>query len=65
MRTEMEQLVSKTSALAVSISEAEKTRWKPFASFKRRVDRKTVMASPSGILKDLLPGRIDYLINIK
>ena len=57
MRVEMNALVAKGAALDVSISSKQTERWKPFASFKRRVDRKTVMASPSGILKDLLPGR--------
>merc|ERR1712025_573216 len=39
-----------------SLEEMEVRRWKPFSSFKRRVDRRTVMHSPSGILRDILPG---------
>jgi len=59
LRVEMNALVAKGAALDVSISSKQTERWKPFASFKRRVDRKTVMASPSGILADLLPGQYD------
>jgi len=61
LRAEMDKLVAKGALLDASISAEDKSleRWKPFASFKRRVDRRTVMSSPSGIIKDLLPGQYD------
>jgi len=34
-----------------------RARWQPFASFKRRVDRATVMFSNKGVLQDLMPGQ--------
>jgi len=52
----MKDLVSKKSLKTEKLEDASKKRWKPFASFKRRVDRKTVMSSPSGIIRDFLPG---------
>ena len=59
MKDSMEVLLSKESALGQSLGDQEKKRWKPFSSFKRRIDRKTVMSSPSGIFKDILPGTYD------
>ena len=59
LRKEMDALIVKGAALETAISSPDK-RWKPFASFKRRVDRKTVMSAPSGIVKDLLPGKIKF-----
>ena len=52
----MKILLAKGSALPESLEEQEVERWKPFAAFKRRVDRRTVMSSPKGIIRDLLPG---------
>jgi len=52
----MKGLVNKQSIKKDSLKDQSKNRWKPFASFKRRVDRKTVMSSPSGIIRDFLPG---------
>jgi len=34
-----------------------RARWQPFASFKRRVDRATVMQSNKGLIQDILPGQ--------
>jgi len=52
----MKDLVSRKTIRQGNLGDQEKQRWKPFASFKRRVDRKTVMSSPSGIIRDILPG---------
>jgi len=52
----MKDLVSRNTIRKENLGDQSKNRWKPFASFKRRVDRKTVMSSPSGIIRDYLPG---------
>lgn len=52
----MKDLVSRKTIRKENLGDQSKKRWKPFASFKRRVDRKTVMSSPSGIIRDYLPG---------
>ena len=52
----MKDLVSRKTIRKARLGDQEKQRWKPFASFKRRVDRRTVMSSPSGIIRDYLPG---------
>ena len=53
----MKDLVSRKTIRKENLGDQSKKRWKPFASFKRRVDRKTVMSSPSGIIRDYLPGK--------
>jgi len=52
----MRDLVSRKTIMKENLGDQSKKRWKPFASFKRRVDRRTVMSSPSGIIRDILPG---------
>eukprot|EP00092_Neocalanus_flemingeri_P009534 GFUD01010262.1.p1 GENE.GFUD01010262.1~~GFUD01010262.1.p1 ORF type:complete len:499 (-),score=133.69 GFUD01010262.1:90-1586(-) len=52
----MKDLVSRKTIMKANLGDQSKKRWQPFASFKRRVDRKTVMSSPSGIIRDYLPG---------
>ena len=44
----MKILLNKGSALQDSLDDQQLKRWKPFAAFKRRIDRRTVMSSPAG-----------------
>ena len=62
----MKDLVSRKTIRKENLGDQSKKRWKPFASFKRRVDRKTVMSSPSGIIRDYLPGKgcVDCLFHL-
>ena len=49
-----------------SLEKHEIRIWKPFDGFTRRINHRTVMSAPSGIVQDLLPGQyklsdlIDY-----
>ena len=52
----MGKLLEEGSALQESLSEPGERRWRPFSGFQRRVEGRTVMSSPEGILRDLLPG---------
>jgi len=56
VKATMKDLATRSTIRKGNLGEQEKQRWKPFASFKRRVDRRTVMSSPSGIIRDYLPG---------
>ena len=52
----MGKLLEEGSALQESLSDPGERRWRPFSGFQRRVEGRTVMSSPEGILRDLLPG---------
>ena len=52
----MGKLLEEGSALQESLSEPGERRWRPFSGFQRLVEGRTVMSSPEGILRDLLPG---------
>ena len=56
MAETMGKLLEEGSALQESLSEPGERRWRPFSGFQRRVEGRTVMSSPEGILRDLLPG---------
>ena len=54
----LHRLVAAGSALEESLSDPGERRWKPFVEFQRQVQGQTVLSSPEGIVRDLLPG--DY-----
>ena len=63
----MKNLLANSSQNNQESLEKHKIRiWKPFDGFTRRINQRTVMSAPSGIVQDLLPGQykpselIDY-----
>ena len=55
-KSAMLKLLADTGTMSPTSESVEVKRWKPFASFQRKVQTATVMSAPTGIIKDLLPG---------
>ena len=66
-KSAMLKLLADTGALSKAKGREcfEVKRWKPFASFRRKVHTSTVMHAPTGIIKDLLPGLSEVLVYLK
>ena len=60
-KSAMLKLLADTGALSQARERFEVKRWKPFASFRRQVQKSTVMYAPTGIIRDLLPGPSEYV----
>ena len=60
----LRRLLAKDSVVRVSLTEQGQTRWKPFDAFVRKVNNRTVMSAPKGIVKDLLPGELSLSLSL-
>ena len=61
-RATMRNLLRRQSVEETDLKKVGEERWKPFAGFERKVDDKIVMQGTEGIVGDVLPGELIFLM---
>ena len=61
-RATMRNLLRRQSVEETDLKKVGEERWKPFAGFERKVDDKIVMQGTEGIVGDVLPGELIFMM---